>query len=312
MAQRPIRIATRASKLALWQAHWVRDALLARDPTLDITLLEMTTEGDRFLAAPLAKVGGKGLFVKELETAMPDGRADLAVHSMKDVPVAFPEGLGLSVLCSREDPSDAFVARDDVAAETLEALPAGARVGTASLRRASQVMALRPDLVTAPVRGNVQTRLAKLDGGEFDAIVLASAGLLRLELGDRIRSRLRAPEFLPAGGQGAVGIECRNDDAELQALLAPLGCSVTTACVSAERRVSARLGGNCSVPLAAYCVEEGGGYWLQALVAEPSGAPVLRAEGRGSDPLALGDEVAKALLDAGAGPLLEAVLAAQP
>ena len=180
MAQRPIRIATRASKLALWQAHWVRDALLARDPTLDITLLEMTTEGDRFLAAPLAKVGGKGLFVKELETAMLDGRADLAVHSMKDVPVAFPEGLGLSVICAREDPSDAFVARDDVAAETLEALPAGARVGTASLRRASQVMALRPDLVTAPVRGNVQTRLAKLDNSEFDAILeeaLATADL---------------------------------------------------------------------------------------------------------------------------------------
>jgi hydroxymethylbilane synthase len=186
-------------------------------------------------------------------------------------------------------------------------------VGTASLRRASQVMALRPDLVTAPVRGNVQTRLAKLDSGEFDAIVLASAGLLRLELGDRIRSRLRAPAFLPAGGQGAVGIECRSDDAELQALLAPLGCPGTTACVSAERRVSARLGGNCSVPLAAYCVEEeGDGYWLQALVADPSGAPVLRAEARGADPLALGDEVAEALLDAGAGPLLEAVLAAQP
>ncbi len=312
MAKRQIRIATRASKLALWQAHWVRDALLARNPELDIVLLEMTTEGDRFLAAPLAKVGGKGLFVKELEAAMLDGRADLAVHSMKDVPVTFPEGLGLAVICPREDPSDAFVARDGVAAASLDALPPGARVGTASLRRASQVKALRPDLETAPVRGNVQTRLAKLDRGEFDAIVLASAGLLRLELGDRIRSRLAAPAFLPAGGQGAVGIETRLDDDDLKALLAPLACPVTTACVSAERRVSARLGGNCSVPLAAYCVQEAGGYWLQALVADPSGAPVLRAEARGAESLALGDEVAEALLAAGAGPLLEAVVAAQP
>ena len=312
MAKRQIRIATRASKLALWQAHWVRDALLAQNPELDIVLLEMTTEGDRFLAAPLAKVGGKGLFVKELEAAMLDGRADLAVHSMKDVPVTFPEGLGLAVICPREDPSDAFVAREGVEAASLDALPPGARVGTASLRRASQVKALRPDLETAPVRGNVQTRLAKLDRGEFDAIVLASAGLLRLELGDRIRSRLAAPAFLPAGGQGAVGIETRLDDEALKALLAPLACPVTTACVSAERRVSARLGGNCSVPLAAYCVQEAEGYWLQALVADPSGAPVLRAEARGSEPLALGDEVAEALLAAGAGPLLEAVVAAQP
>lgn len=312
MAKRQIRIATRSSKLALWQAHWVRDALLAQNPELDIVLLEMTTEGDRFLAAPLAKVGGKGLFVKELEAAMLDGRADLAVHSMKDVPVTFPEGLGLAVICPREDPSDAFVAREGVEAASLDALPPGARVGTASLRRASQVKALRPDLETAPVRGNVQTRLAKLDRGEFDAIVLASAGLLRLELGDRIRARLAAPAFLPAGGQGAVGIETRLDDEALKALLAPLACPVTTACVSAERRVSARLGGNCSVPLAAYCVQEAEGYWLQALVADPSGAPVLRAEARGSEPLALGDEVAEALLAAGAGPLLEAVVAAQP
>lgn len=312
MAKRQIRIATRASKLALWQAHWVRDALLAQNPELDIVLLEMTTEGDRFLAAPLAKVGGKGLFVKELEAAMLDGRADLAVHSMKDVPVTFPEGLGLAVICPREDPSDAFVAREGVEAASLDALPPGARVGTASLRRASQVKALRPDLETAPVRGNVQTRLAKLDRGEFDAIVLASAGLLRLELGDRIRSRLAAPAFLPAGGQGAVGIETRLDDEALKALLAPLACPVTTACVSAERRVSARLGGNCSVPLAAYCVQEAQGYRLQALVADPSGAPVLRAEARGPEPLVLGDEVAEALLAAGAGPLLEAVVAAQP
>ncbi|MDA0955202.1 MAG: hydroxymethylbilane synthase [Proteobacteria bacterium] len=312
MAKRQIRIATRSSKLALWQAHWVRDALLAQNPELDIVLLEMTTEGDRFLAAPLAKVGGKGLFVKELEAAMLDGRADLAVHSMKDVPVTFPEGLGLAVICPREDPSDAFVAREGVEAASLDALPPGARVGTASLRRASQVKALRPDLETAPVRGNVQTRLAKLDRGEFDAIVLASAGLLRLELGDRIRSRLAAPAFLPAGGQGAVGIETRLDDEALKALLAPLACPVTTACVSAERRVSARLGGNCSVPLAAYCVQEAQGYRLQALVADPSGAPVLRAEARGPEPLALGDEVAEALLAAGAGPLLEAVVAAQP
>lgn len=243
---------------------------------------------------------------------MLDGRADLAVHSMKDVPVTFPEGLGLAVICPREDPSDAFVAREGVEAASLDALPPGARVGTASLRRASQVKALRPDLETAPVRGNVQTRLAKLDRGEFDAIVLASAGLLRLELGDRIRSRLAAPAFLPAGGQGAVGIETRLDDEALKALLAPLACPVTTACVSAERRVSARLGGNCSVPLAAYCVQEAQGYRLQALVADPSGAPVLRAEARGPEPLALGDEVAEALLAAGAGPLLEAVVAAQP
>ncbi|MEE4361315.1 MAG: hydroxymethylbilane synthase [Pseudomonadales bacterium] len=305
-----VRIATRSSNLALWQAHWVRDRLRELHAGLEIELVEMKTRGDKFLSAPLSEIGGKGWFVKELETALLDGSADLAVHSMKDVPVSFPDGLGLSVICEREDPTDALVIRAGVAATDLASLPQGARVGTASLRRASQIRALRPDIVTGPVRGNVETRLSKLDGGEFDAIVLASAGLIRLGLGDRIHHRLAPPEFLPAGGQGAVGIECRDDDAAIQALLAPLADGPTARCVAAERAVSRRLGGNCSVPLAAHAVTAGDALRLVALVASLDGGQVIRAEGTGTDPDALGLEVAEALLARGAGPVLEAAAAA--
>lgn len=307
-----IRIATRSSNLALWQAHWVRDRLRAEHPGLEVELVEMKTRGDRFLSAPLSEIGGKGWFVKELETALLDGSADIAVHSMKDVPVSFPDGLGLSVICEREDPTDALVIRAGVDARDLAGLPQGARVGTASLRRASQVRALRPDLVTGPVRGNVETRLSKLDGGEFDAIVLATAGLLRLGLGERIDHRLGPPEFLPAGGQGAVGIECRNEDAATRALLAPLEDAATTRCVLAERAVSRRLGGNCSVPLAAHARLVGTGLALEALVASLDGREVIRASGEGADPDALGLEVAEVLLSRGAGPVLEAAIAAAP
>lgn len=304
-----IRIATRSSNLALWQAYWVRDLLEAEHPGMDVQLVEMKTRGDRFLSAPLSEIGGKGWFVKELEAALLDDSADIAVHSMKDVPVGFPEGLGLSVICARGDPTDALVIRDDVEARTLEELPEGALVGTASLRRASQVRALRPDLRTAPVRGNVETRLRKLDEGGFDAIVLATAGLERLGLGDRITARLGPPEFVPAGGQGAVGIECRSDDREVIAALAPLVDDVTSRCVRAEREVSLRLGGSCSVPLAAHAVLVDGEIRLDALVSSLDGRTVLRAAATGTDPQAVGADCARQLLDAGAMPVLEAAMA---
>ena len=310
MASVKIRIATRSSNLALWQAHWVRDRLREAHSGIEVELIEMKTRGDRFLAAPLSEIGGKGWFVKELEAALLDGTADIAVHSMKDVPVSFPAGLMLAEICEREDPSDALVVRADDDAATLMDLPAGGCVGTASLRRASQVRARRPDLQTAPVRGNVETRLRKLDDGEFDAIVLASAGLIRLGLGDRITSRLVPPEFLPAGGQGAVGIECREADAETRALLAPLGDAVTSDCVRAEREVSLRLGGSCSVPLAAHAVLEGNVLRLEGLVTSLDGTQTVRARAEGGDALAVGGACADALLAQGAGPILEAAIAA--
>lgn len=310
MAAAKIRIATRSSNLALWQAHWVRDRLRATHPGIEVELIEMKTRGDRFLAAPLSEIGGKGWFVKELEAALLDGTADIAVHSMKDVPVGFPDGLTLAEICEREDPSDALVVRADVDAVTLADLAEGGCVGTASLRRASQVRALRPDLQTAPVRGNVETRLRKLDEGEFDAIVLASAGLIRLGLGERITSRLVPPEFLPAGGQGAVGIECREADAETLALLAPLGDATTARCVHAEREVSRRLGGSCSVPLAAHAVLDGDVLRLEGLVTSLDGTQSVRAHAEGVDALAVGGACAEALLAQGAGPILEAAIAA--
>lgn len=309
MAPSLVRIATRSSNLALWQAHWVRDRLLAEHPGLTVELVEMKTRGDRFLSAPLSEIGGKGWFVKELETALLDGSADIAVHSMKDVPVSFPDGLMLSVICERGDHTDALVVRGDVDASSLDALPEGAHVGTASLRRASQVRALRPDITTGSVRGNVETRLSKLDSGEFDAIILASAGLERLGLAERITARLGPPDFVPAGGQGAVGIECRTDDADVRAALAVLDDDATSRCVRAEREVSRRLGGSCSVPLAAYAVLEGEGLRLTALVASLDGTTVIRAEATGTDPEAVGGEVAESLLADGAVPVLEAAMA---
>lgn len=305
MTRRCIRIATRASNLAVWQAEWVRDQLQQLHPGIEIELVKLSTQGDRFLSAPLSEIGGKGWFVKELEAALYDDSADIAVHSMKDVPVSFPEGLMLAVICARGDPTDALVVRGDLDARDLASLPRDGRVGTASLRRATQILAARPDLTTAPVRGNVETRLGKLDAGEFDAIVLASAGLERLGRADRITARLSPPAFVPAGGQGAVGIECRSDDAEVRQLLAALDDEVTHRCVRAERSVSRHLGGNCSVPLASHAVDSDGELSLTALVASLDGQQLLRAEGRGSDPEALGIAVAEDLLAAGAGPLLE-------
>ena len=242
MALDLIRIATRRSPLALWQAEFVRDALMARNPDLRVELVAITTRGDKILDTPLAKIGGKALFVKELETAMLSGEADIAVHSMKDVPMEFPPGLFLPVICEREDPRDAFVSNRY---SNIDALPQGARVGTASLRRQCQLLSLRPDLQVGTLRGNVGTRLGKLDSGEFDAIVLAAAGLLRLKLNERIAQFIPAEMSLPSGGQGAVGIECREDAAELIAMLNAMHHQDTADRVIAERAMNRRLQGGC-------------------------------------------------------------------
>ena len=235
-----LKIATRQSPLALWQANFVKDQLEKFHPTLSVELVPMVTKGDVILDSPLAKIGGKGLFVKELENALLEKRADIAVHSMKDVPMEFPEGLGLSVICKREDPRDAFVSNTY---RSLDELPQGAIVGTSSLRRQCQLKQLRPDLDIRSLRGNVGTRLSKLDNGEYDAIILASAGLIRLGLAERIASFIEVEQSLPAAGQGAVGIECRVDDEEVKALLAPLSDATTTTCVLAERAMNTRLQG---------------------------------------------------------------------
>lgn len=305
---RSIRIATRQSILALWQAEHVATQLRHHHPGLAVELVGMTTRGDKFLDAPLAKIGGKGLFVKELEQAMLDGRADLAVHSMKDVPMSFPPGLDLAVIMEREDPRDAFVSNDY---DTVEALPAGARVGTSSLRRASLLRSRRPDLTVLNLRGNVQTRLGKLDAGEYDAIILAAAGLKRLELGARIRCLLSPEDSLPAGGQGAVGIEIRSRDQELAGLLAPLHHEATAIRVRAERALNRRLEGGCQVPIACYAeLENGGaGIWLRGKVGDPDGSVLLAAEARGRSEEAepLGVAVAEELLAQGAGEILDRV-----
>lgn len=303
---REIRIATRKSALALWQAEHVKARLEAAHPGLQVSLVPMVSKGDKLLDAPLAKIGGKGLFVKELETALLEDQADIAVHSMKDVPMDFPAGLGLFCICEREDPRDAFVSNTF---ESLDALPAGSVVGTSSLRRQAQLLARRPDLKINFLRGNVNTRLAKLDAGEYDAIILAAAGLIRLGFEDRIRDSIGVEHSLPAGGQGAVGIECRVGDAELQQLLAPLNHTETALRVTAERAMNKRLNGGCQVPIACYAILEGEQLWLRGLVGEPDGSRLLRAEQRGSaeDAEGLGIEVAEALLAQGAAEILTAV-----
>ena len=303
---REIRIATRKSALALWQAEHVKSRLEQAHPGLIVSLVPMVSRGDKLLDAPLAKIGGKGLFVKELETALLENQADIAVHSMKDVPMDFPEGLGLYCICEREDARDAFVSNTF---ESLDALPAGSVVGTSSLRRQAQLLARRPDLKIQFLRGNVNTRLAKLDAGEYDAIILAAAGLIRLGFEARIRSFISAEDSLPAGGQGAVGIECRSDDAELQALLAPLHHRDTADRVVAERALNKRLNGGCQVPIACYALLEGEQLWLRGLVGQPDGSALLRAEARAPRHEAerLGVEVAEALLEQGAGAILQAV-----
>jgi len=303
---REIRIATRKSALALWQAEYVKARLEQAHPGLLVSLVPMVSRGDKLLDAPLAKIGGKGLFVKELETALLENEADIAVHSMKDVPMDFPEGLGLYCICEREDPRDAFVSNTY---GSLDALPAGSVVGTSSLRRQAQLLARRPDLKIHFLRGNVNTRLAKLDAGEYDAIILAAAGLIRLGFQDRIRSSISAEDSLPAGGQGAVGIECRSADAEIHALLAPLHHRETALRVTAERALNKRLNGGCQVPIACYALLENDQLWLRGLVGQPDGGLLLRAEDRAasSDAEALGVRVAEALLAQGAEAILKAV-----
>lgn len=306
MSFRSIRIATRKSSLALWQAEFVKAALEQAHPGIQVSLVPMVSRGDKLLDAPLAKIGGKGLFVKELETALLENQADIAVHSMKDVPMDFPEGLGLYCICEREDPRDAFVSNTYA---SLDELPAGSVVGTSSLRRQAQLLARRPDLKIQFLRGNVNTRLAKLDAGEYDVIILAAAGLIRLGFAERIRSSLSPEDSLPAGGQGAVGIECRTADSEIHALLASLHHAPTALRVTAERALNKRLNGGCQVPIACYAVLEGEQIWLRGLVGQPDGGRLLRAEQRA--PLAaaeqLGVAVANALLEQGAADILQAV-----
>ncbi|MFJ1302441.1 hydroxymethylbilane synthase [Pseudomonadota bacterium AL_CKDN230030165-1A_HGKHYDSX7] len=300
-------IATRASRLALWQAEHVRDRLRALYPACEVELLTLTTRGDQILDRTLSKVGGKGLFVKELETALLDGRADLAVHSLKDVPVDLHAPFALSTVLERADPRDAFVSNDY---PDLASLPAGAVVGTSSLRRESQIRAQHPRLVVKPLRGNLDTRLGKLDNGEYAAIVLAAAGLERLGMLSRIRGRLDPIDSLPAAGQGALGIEIRADRADMQAWLAPLACATTTACVTAERAVSRELGGSCQVPLAAYAEIEEGALHLRALVASPDGQRIVRAEHHGLPAQAesIGLSAARELLTGGADRILAELL----
>lgn len=304
-----LKIATRQSPLALWQANFVKDQLEKFHPTLSVELIPMVTKGDVILDSPLAKIGGKGLFVKELENALLEKRADIAVHSMKDVPMEFSEGLGLSVICKREDPRDAFVSNTY---RSLDELPQGAIVGTSSLRRQCQLKQLRPDLDIRSLRGNVGTRLSKLDNGEYDAIILASAGLIRLELAERIASFIEVEQSLPAAGQGAVGIECRVDDEEVKALLAPLADATTTTCVLAERAMNTRLQGGCQVPIGGYAIAQNGEIFLRALVGETDGSAIIRAEGKSAveNAEALGVTIAEQLLAQGADKILAKIYSA--
>ena len=304
-----IRIATRKSPLALWQAEFVKAKLLQHNKDLDVQLVAMTTRGDVLLDMPLAKVGGKGLFVKELEVAMLENRADIAVHSMKDVPMEFPPGLGLAVICEREDPLDAFVSNQYTA---LEQLPDGAVVGTSSLRRQCQIRAKFPALKIKDLRGNVNTRLGKLDNGDYDAIILASAGLLRLGMEDRIASRLPAELCLPAGGQGAVGIECRDQDQATLDLLDSLNHADTNTRVTAERALNRHLQGGCQVPIACYAELEDNNLRVRALVGSVDGSLILEDEISGPRESAeqLGVELAERLLAAGAGAILAEVYGA--
>ncbi len=306
MLEKTLKIATRQSPLALWQANYVKNRLQQLYPDLTIELVPMVTKGDVILDSPLAKIGGKGLFVKELENALLNKEADIAVHSMKDVPMQFPEGLGLAVICQREDPRDAFVSHSY---RTFAELPQGAVVGTSSLRRQCQLKALRPDLDIRSLRGNVGTRLSKLDNGDYDAIILASAGLIRLGLADRIASFIDVEQSLPAAGQGAVGIECRTDDAQVQALLAPLADAETTYCVLAERAMNNHLQGGCQVPIGGYAVLQQGQLYLRALVGDIDGSRIIRAEGKSAVENAevLGVKIAEQLLAQGADKILQAI-----
>jgi len=298
-----LRIATRKSPLALWQTEHVADALRAAHPDLVVELVPLSTRGDEVLDRSLAAIGGKGLFLKELELAMERGEADCAVHSLKDVPMELEPGFALAAILERADPADAFVSN---AFDNLGALPQGARVGTSSLRRQAQLRARRPDLHLVDLRGNVNTRLAKLDAGDYDAIVLACAGLQRLGLGERIRARLAAPHWLPAPAQGAIAIESRDGDAAVHALLQVLDHAPTRLCVEAERAMNRALHGSCHVPVAAFAEREGTRLMLAGLVGSVRDGHLLRAQDSGdvADPEALGRRVAAMLLDQGAGALI--------
>ncbi len=301
-----LRIATRRSRLALWQAEHVQARLRTLHAGLEVELLPLSTRGDELLDVRLDKVGGKGLFVKELEAALADGRAELAVHSMKDVPAQLPPAFVLAAILEREEPRDAFVSNGYA---SLQAMPPGSRVGTSSLRRAAQVAERHPGLVLPSLRGNVETRLAKLDRGEYDAILLAAAGLKRLGLGGRIRGLLSLEESLPAPGQAALGIECMAGSAEVLRLIAPLQHAPSAACVRAERAVSLALGGSCTIPLGAYAELAGGVLRLRALVAAPDGRRVARVDcaGPAADPEALGAQAADRLRAQGAVEILAAI-----
>jgi hydroxymethylbilane synthase len=300
-----LRIATRKSALALWQAEHVAARLRAQHAELAIELVPMTTRGDDIVDRPLASLGGKGLFLKELETAMLEDRADIAVHSFKDVPMELDAEFAIGAVLERADAADAFISNDHA---RLDALPRGARVGTSSLRRQAQLRALRPDLELLDLRGNVNTRLAKLDAGDYDAIILACAGLDRLGFGSRIRARLAAPAWVPAVAQGAIAVECRAGDAATAALLAPLNDAATLRCVSAERAMNLRLHGSCTVPIAGYCIEVEAGLALWGLVGDAANGRLVRADAIGdiAQPIELGRQVAAMLLERGAGEILGA------
>jgi len=304
--KKTLRIASRESALALWQSNHIKAQLEALYPDLEVEVVGMTTKGDQILDVPLAKVGGKGLFVKELETSLLNKETDIAVHSMKDVPMDFPEGLELAVICKRESPFDAFVSNQY---DSLEALPEGSVVGTSSLRRQTQLTSARPDLEIKSLRGNVNTRLRKLDEGEYDAIILAESGLRRLGFDERVKVALTADRSLPAVGQGALGIECRTDDEEIQQLLAPLSDPETEYCVRAERAMNKRLQGGCQVPIAGFATLDNDEVTLNALVASLDGKTMLRANTQGpcSQAEQLGIEAAEQLLDQGADRILAEV-----
>ena len=299
-----VRIATRKSPLALWQAEHVKQLLLQHYQAIQVELITFTTEGDRFLDKPLIDIGGKGLFLKELEEALLQHQADIAVHSMKDVPVALPEGLTLSTILKREDPRDALVNLNSL---TLNELPEGAIIGTASLRRGCQLLRIRPDFKIKPVRGNVGTRLSKLKNGEYDALVLASAGLKRLALEARISHLLTIDECLPAVGQGAIGIECRQNDEDIQQLLAPLACPKTTACVLAERSMNALLGGSCHVPIAGHATLHHQSITMKGLLLSQEGKQKLESSHTGAmeEAMSIGKTVGESLIAQGAVALMD-------
>lgn len=310
--KKKITIGTRGSKLALWQAEWVRSEIEKRNPGLKVELRKIKTTGDKITDVPLAKVGGKGLFVKEIEESLLRGESDLAVHSMKDMPTALPDGLHIGAILVREDPRDAFITRDGKG--TFMGLPEGATVGTSSLRRSSQLLAARPDLRITSLRGNLDTRLRKLDEGQFDAIILAAAGVKRLGFSKRITETLDTELSLPAIAQGAVGIECRKDDDFINSLIAPLNHAETATCVKAERAFLAKLEGGCQVPIAAHAILKDGTLVMEGLVGSVSGEVILkgRREGPREEAASIGVSLAEELLGRGADKILAEVYGGEP